>query len=145
LFMVRSSVGCTTRSFQKNSSTNSKKNKNSGAPAPSTSQTPIKKILMPTEWYVSFHGGEEKSSLNNIHVYSTDGKGLRKALNKQSLPKGVNLRELRGFVFGPDQNLYVVNAYFEYSEVLKFKGALNKEDQHDFLEVFVKRHPETNP
>jgi DNA-binding beta-propeller fold protein YncE len=100
---------------------------------------------MPTEWYVSFHGGEEKSSFNNIHVYSTDGKRLRKALNKQSLPKGVNLRELRGFVFGPDQNLYVVNAYFEYSEVLKFKGALNKEGQHDFLELFVKRHAETNP
>src|ERR1700745_3276385 len=91
---------------------------------------------MPTEWYVSFHGGEEKSSFNNIHVYSTDGKGLRKALNKQSLSKGVNLRELRGFVFGPDQNLYVVNAYFEYSKVLKFKGALNKEGQHDFLERF---------
>ena len=28
---------------------------------------------MPKEWYVSFHGGEEKASLNNIHAYSTDG------------------------------------------------------------------------
>jgi len=100
---------------------------------------------MPKEWYVSFHGGEEKAALNNIHVYSTDGKKLRKALNKQSLPDGVKLRELRGFVFGPDQNLYVVNAYFEYSEVLKFKGARNKNGQHDFAEVFVKRHVETNP
>jgi hypothetical protein len=100
---------------------------------------------MPKEWYVSFHGGEEKAALNNIHVYSTDGKKLRKALNKQSLPDGVILRELRGFVFGPDQNLYVVNAYFEYSEVLKFKGARNKNGQHDFAEVFVKRHVEMNP
>jgi len=63
---------------------------------------------MPKEWYVSFTGGEEKASLNNIHVYSTDGNKLRKALNKKSLPDGVKLRELRGFVFRPDQNLYVV-------------------------------------
>jgi len=40
---------------------------------------------MPKEWYVSFHGGEEKTSLNNIHVYSTDGKKLRKALNKKKV------------------------------------------------------------
>jgi hypothetical protein len=99
---------------------------------------------MTSEWYISFHGGEEKASLNNIHVYSTDRNELRKALNKKSLPAEVTLRELRGFVFGPDQNLYVVNSYFEYSEVLKFKGALNKDGQHDFLGVFVKRHAD-NP
>jgi hypothetical protein len=99
---------------------------------------------MPKEWYISFHGGEEKTSLNNIHVYSTEGTKLRKALNKESLPEGVKLRELRGFIFGPDHNLYVVNAYFEYSQVLKFKGALNESGQHDFFEVFVKRHAE-NP
>ena len=39
----------------------------------------------------------------------------------------------------------MVNAYFEYSEVLKFKGALNENGQHDFAEVFVKRHAEVNP
>jgi len=100
---------------------------------------------MTSEWYISFHGGEETASLNNIHVYSTDGKELRKALNKKSLPEGITLRELRGFVFGPDQNLYVVNAYFEYSEVLKFKGALNRDGQHDFAGIFVKRHADLNP
>ncbi len=100
---------------------------------------------MTKEWYVSFHGGDEKTSLNNIHVYSIDGKRLRKALNKKSLPEGTKLRELRGFVFGPDENLYVVNAYFEYSEVLKFQGTTNENGQHDFLEVFVKRHGEMNP
>ena len=100
---------------------------------------------MPKEWYISFHGGDEKVSLNNIHVHSTDGTKLRKALNKKSLDAGVNLRELRGFIFGPDRNLYVVNAYFEYSEVLKFKGALNKDGQHDFAGVFVKRHARMNP
>ncbi len=99
---------------------------------------------MPKEWYVSFHGGKEESSLNNIHVYSTDGTRLRKALNKKSLPAGIKLRELRGFVFGPDQNLYVVNAYFEYSQILKFNGTLNENGQHDFAQVFVKRHAE-NP
>ena len=100
---------------------------------------------MPKEWYISFHGGDEKVSLNNIHVYSTDGEKLRKALNKKSLDAGVKLRELRGFMFGPDGNLYVVNAYFEYSEVLKFKGELNKDGQHDFAEVFVRRHADMNP
>jgi hypothetical protein len=100
---------------------------------------------MPKEWYISFHGGDEKTSLNNIHVYSTDGKKLRKALNKKSVPEGITLRELRGFAFGPDKNLYVVNAYFEYSEVLKFNGALNKDGQHNFAGVFVKRHTDLNP
>src|SRR3954454_4093842 len=99
---------------------------------------------MPKEWYISFHGGEEPSSLNNIHVYSTDGKRLRKALNKKSLPAAIKLRELRGFVFGPDQNLYVVNAYFEYSQILKFNGKLNQNEEHDFAQVFVKRHSD-NP
>ena len=100
---------------------------------------------MPKEWYISFHGGDEKVSLNNLHVYSTDGKHLRKALNKKSLHPDVNLRELRGFMFGPDRDLYVVNAYFKYSEVLKFRGPLNKDGQHDFLGVFVKRHADLNP
>jgi DNA-binding beta-propeller fold protein YncE len=100
---------------------------------------------MPKEWYISFHGGEEKTSLNNIHVYSTGGKELRKALNKKSLDAGIKLRELRGFAFGPDKNLYVVNAYFEFSEVLKFRGTLNKEGQHDLAGVFVKRHADLNP
>jgi hypothetical protein len=99
---------------------------------------------MPKEWYISFHGGEEEDTLNNIHVYSTEGEGLRKALNKKSLPAGIKLRELRGFVFGPDQNLYVVNAYFKYSQILKFNGKLNENGQHDFAQVFVKRHAD-NP
>jgi len=47
--------------------------------------------IMPKEWYVSFYGGEEESSLNNIHVYSTDGKRLRKALNKKNLPAGIEV------------------------------------------------------
>src|SRR5438046_8118311 len=100
---------------------------------------------MTKEWNVSFHGVEEKDTINNSHNNTTDGKQLRKSLNKKILPGGTKLRELRGFVFGPGQNLYVVNAYFEYSEVLKFKGALNENGQHDFAEVFVKRHAEMNP
>src|SRR4051794_1172672 len=100
---------------------------------------------MPKEWYISFHGGEEADSFNNIHVYSTEGKELRKALSKKSLAPGVKLRELRGFAFGPDKDLYVVNAYFEYSEILKFKGELDNDEQHDFIGVFVKRHANLNP
>jgi hypothetical protein len=100
---------------------------------------------MTSEWYVSFHGGDEGESLNNIHVYSSDGHGVRKALNSHDLPENVKLRELRGFAFGPDGNLYVVNAYYEYSEVLRFKGALNNDGQHDFVGVFVKRDSVSNP
>src|SRR5438045_8913439 len=100
---------------------------------------------MPKEGYVRFHGGGEKRSLNNLHFDSADGKKLRKALNKKSLPEGVKLRELRGFAFGPDKDLYVVNAYFEYSEVVRFRGPLNKDGQHDFDGVFVHRHAESNP
>lgn len=100
---------------------------------------------MTNEWYVSFHGGEEKTSLNNIHVYSRNGSHVRKALNKESVPVGIELRELRGFTFGPDGNLYVVNAYFDYSEVLKFKGTLSRNRQHDFVGVFAKRDKHSNP
>jgi hypothetical protein len=100
---------------------------------------------MLNEWYISFHGGDEKESLNNIHVYSSDGHQVRKALNIKSLAAGVTLRELRGFVFGPDRNLYVVNGYYKYSEVLKFKGALNNDGQHDFVSIFAKRDASSNP
>jgi hypothetical protein len=55
---------------------------------------------MPNEWYLSFHGGDEKESLNNIHVYSSDWHEVGKALNTKSLAAGVTLRELRGFAFG---------------------------------------------
>lgn len=100
---------------------------------------------MTKEWYISFHGGDEPTTLNNIHVYSTDGKWLRKALNKDSLPKTVELRELRGFTIGPDRNLYVVNAFKDYSQILRFRGALNKQDQHDFSDVFVQHDATSNP
>lgn len=76
-------------------------------------------------WYISFHGGDNSSSLNNIHVYDADGRELGKALNRNSLPPGLELRELRGFAFGPDGNLYVANAYRKYSQILQFAGALN--------------------
>jgi hypothetical protein len=47
--------------------------------------------IMAKEWYISFHGGEEESTLNKIHAYSFDGKRLRKALNKKSLPLGIEV------------------------------------------------------
>jgi hypothetical protein len=48
---------------------------------------------MRKEWYLSFHGGDEKESLNNIHVYSSDWHEIGKASNTQSLAAGVTLRE----------------------------------------------------
>jgi hypothetical protein len=59
---------------------------------PAQRQIPAEKLeIMPKEWYVNFHGGDEGSTLNNIHVYSTDGKRLRKALNKKNLPAGIEV------------------------------------------------------
>jgi hypothetical protein len=96
-------------------------------------------------WYLSFHGGTDRHSRNNIHVYSETGEELRKALNRKSLPDHIELRELRGFGFGPDHHLYVVNAYREASQILRFTGKTNPEGQHDFLDVFVAHHHERNP
>ena len=92
---------------------------------------------MKREWYISFHGGAERSALNNIHVHSLEGRKLRKALNQDSLPPNVALRELRGFTTGPDGLLYVVNAFHEFSQILRFKGKRNKHQQHSFHDVFV--------
>ena len=100
---------------------------------------------MNKEWYISFHGGDEKTTLNNIHVYSADGQWIRKALNKDSLPQSVSLRELRGFTLGPDGNLYVVNAFNEFSQILRFRSEMNKHAQHDFIDVFVRRDAASNP
>lgn len=96
-------------------------------------------------WYISFHGGDDPSSLNNIHVFGADGRELRKALNRDSLPPGVELRELRGFAFGPDKNLYVANAYRKHSQILQFTGALNSNGQHDFMRIYVKGDDALNP
>jgi DNA-binding beta-propeller fold protein YncE len=94
---------------------------------------------MPRRWYISFHGGDARHALNNIHVYATDGSEETTALNVHSLPKDTALRELRGFSFGPDGDLYVANAYRQYNQILRFKGHLNDAGQHDFVEVFVQR------
>src|ERR1700739_1556241 len=44
-------------------------------------------------WYLSFHGGTERHSRNNIHIYSATGDELGKALNRKSLPDDIELRD----------------------------------------------------
>jgi hypothetical protein len=83
--------------------------------------------------------------LNNIHVYSEQGRKLRKALDRSSLDPKVELRELRAHTFGPDGNLYVANAFKEYSEVLRFHGPLDKRGRHSFRDVFVQSDAVRNP
>jgi DNA-binding beta-propeller fold protein YncE len=110
-------------------------------------------------WYITFHGGDSpkqdargKGELgaarsrtwNNIHVFGLDGTPLGKALDRRSLPVDVELRELRGFAFGPDGNLYVANAYKDASQVLRFAGTRGDDGKHRFREVYAERH-ETNP
>ncbi len=90
-------------------------------------------------WYISFHGGDEDGEWNNIHVFDLDGKPLGKALATHTLPAGLELREVRGFELGPDGALYVANAYQHASQVLRFTGAVNEHNQHEFIDIFVDR------
>lgn len=91
-------------------------------------------------WYISFHGGDDDAEWNNIHVYDLEGEPLGKALATHTLPEGLELRELRGFAFGPDGALYVANAYQHASQVLRFTGTVNAQHQHEFIDIFVDRH-----
>jgi hypothetical protein len=100
---------------------------------------------MNSEWYLTFHGGEGRSDLNNIHVYSADGQKLRKALDRGSLPASVELRELRGHTFGPDGSLYLANAFQDFSEILRFHGTLDAHGKHAFRDVFVQNDAVRNP
>jgi DNA-binding beta-propeller fold protein YncE len=110
-------------------------------------------------WYITFHGGESFKShhrgkgdaaeadgetWNNIHVFGLDGTPLGKALDTHTLPEEVDLRELRGFAFGPDGDLYVANAYKDASQVLRFAGQRGPDGRHPFREVYAERH-EANP
>ena len=56
----------------------------------------------------------------------------------------VDLRELRGFAFGPDGDLYVANAYKDASQVLRFAGQPGPDGKHLFREVYAERH-DANP
>ncbi|HEX2280349.1 MAG TPA: hypothetical protein VHG52_01180, partial [Thermomicrobiales bacterium] len=80
----------------------------------------------------------------NIHVFGLDGTPLGKALDSHSLPQDLDLRELRGFAFGPDGDLYIANAYKDASQVLRFAGTPEADGRHRFREVYAERH-EANP
>jgi hypothetical protein len=95
-------------------------------------------------WYITFHGGDDAHEWNNIHVFDLGGKPLGKALNTHTLPEGLGLRELRGFAFGPDGDLYVANAFKDDSQVLRFAGRPGADGKHAFKAVFVEQH-KTNP
>lgn len=91
-------------------------------------------------WYITFHGGDDAREWNNIHVYDLKGKAIGKALDTHSLPDDLELRELRGFAFGPKGDLYVANAYKHASQVLRFAGQVDTNGKHRFREVYVEQH-----
>jgi len=95
-------------------------------------------------WYVSFHGGEGRHEWNNIHRFSPAGEHLGGALDRESLPAGLKLRELRGFRFGPDDDLYVANAYKDRSQILRFHGQPDAAGTHAFRDIFAEGHAQ-NP
>ena len=100
---------------------------------------------MKRAWYLTFHGGDGRSDLNSIHAYAADGKGMGKALDRSSLPATVELRELRGHTFGPDGELYVANAFQDFSQILRFRGTRDKKGKHAFRDVFVQSDAVRNP
>ncbi len=57
----------------------------------------------------------------------------------------MELRELRGHIFGPDGDLYVANAFRNDSQILRFHGRLNREGKHEFREAFIHSDPLSNP
>src|SRR5262249_1360095 len=81
---------------------------------------------------------------NNIHVFSLDGQPLGKALATHSLPDDLELRELRGFAFGPGGDLFIANAYKNASQVLRFSRTVDDDGKPTFREIFIERHQE-NP
>jgi DNA-binding beta-propeller fold protein YncE len=91
------------------------------------------------QWYISFHGGRHHA-WNTIHRFDPEGKPLGEALVADDMPKHLALRELRGFAFGPDGDLYVANAWKGASQVLRFGGAPASDGRHPFREVFVEQH-----
>lgn len=95
-------------------------------------------------WYISFHGGEGQDDWNNIHSFDPEGTPLGKVLATHGLPAGLELRELRGFAFGPDGDLYIANAYRTASQVLRFGGTRGEDGRHPFVGVYVEQH-RTNP
>ncbi|MGH2614723.1 MAG: hypothetical protein ACRDJC_05760, partial [Thermomicrobiales bacterium] len=86
-------------------------------------------------WYITFHGGDGEHTWNNIHVYDLDGQPIGKALATHTLPNDLELRELRGFSFGPDGDLYVANAFKDASQVLRFDGVPGADGKHRFREI----------
>ncbi|MGC4108211.1 MAG: hypothetical protein QM753_17945 [Thermomicrobiales bacterium] len=96
-------------------------------------------------WYISFHGGGDGTAAwNNIHSFGEDGQPLGKVLATHAFPHGLELRELRGFAFGPDGDFYIANAYRNASQVLRFGGQRGEDGRHPFREVYVEQH-RTNP
>jgi DNA-binding beta-propeller fold protein YncE len=91
------------------------------------------------QWYITFHGGE-RHAWNSIHRFDLVGTPAGTALASGSLPSHIALRELRGFAFGPDGDLYVANAWKGASQVLRFGGAPGDDGRHPFRAVFVEQH-----
>lgn len=92
---------------------------------------------MSGSWYVTFHGGDEHGEWNNIHRFSPDGEHAGATLDHASLPKPIRLRELRGFRFGPDGDLYVANAFKDRSQILRFHGQPNAAGKHAYRDTFA--------
>ncbi len=90
-------------------------------------------------WYVTFHGGKDKGEVNDILSYSEQGNknDPYSLLDLSTIPKSLELDELRGMTWGPDNNLYVANAHKSDSQILQFDGQIQANGQYAYLSTFV--------
>lgn len=103
------------------------------------------RVGVESRWYVSFHGGEGRHDRNNLHAYGLNGEPLGTVLATHVLPTAVALRELRGFSWGPDGDLYVADAYKGDSRILRFGGQPGADGKHTFVAVFAEQGGEGKP
>lgn len=86
---------------------------------------------------LGFHGGSGKSDLNNLHVYTDAGEPAAPDKLLAHTDGAPRLQELRGFAFR-GKDLYVVNAYKDYSQLLRYQaGAGSRGGQYVFSEVLA--------
>jgi hypothetical protein len=86
---------------------------------------------------ISFHGGSEATSINNVLAF-TPTDDLTPILSPNSGGAMPALSELRGLFSDPTTGkLYVVNAFKDFSQILTFSAPLNSGSSYTFDGVFA--------
>ena len=88
----------------------------------------------PPCFYISFHGGDDKNELNDIHKYSRTGEHLDDVLHSA---EGIERRGLRGMFLTSNGSLLVSNSYKYNSMVLSY-GVCDDKGKRSFERVLLR-------